>query len=211
MFWLEIRIWDTVPQDIIEEPIITQEHDRKMEFIPTGIPDVVLIKPRVFEDPRGFFLETYREDRFIEAGIRQTFVQENHSASQKGVLRGLHYQIRQAQGKLVRAIAGKIFDVAVDIRRSSPTFGQWMGLVLSSENKYQLWIPPGFAHGFYVLSESAEVTYKVTDYYAPEWERSILWNDPRIGIEWHIPDGEAPTLSQKDINARTLAEAETFE
>lgn len=182
-----------------------------MEFIPTGIPDVVLIKPRVFEDPRGFFLETYREDRFIEAGIRQKFVQENHSASQKGVLRGLHYQIRQAQGKLVRAIAGKIFDVAVDIRRSSPTFGQWMGLVLSSENKYQLWIPPGFAHGFYVLSEIAEVTYKVTDYYAPEWERSILWNDPRIGIEWHIPDGEAPTLSQKDINARPLAETETFE
>lgn len=182
-----------------------------MEFIPTGIPDVVLIKPRIFEDPRGFFLETYREDQFIEAGIRQTFVQENHSASQKGVLRGLHYQIRQAQGKLVRAIAGKIFDVAVDIRRSSPTFGQWMGLVLSSENKYQLWIPPGFAHGFHVLSESAEVTYKVTDYYAPEWERSILWNDPRIGIEWHIPDGEVPTLSQKDINARLLAEAETFE
>lgn len=182
-----------------------------MEFEPTKIPGVVLIHPKVFEDSRGFFLETYRENAFSEAGIRQPFVQENHSASQKGVLRGLHYQIRQAQGKLVRAIAGEIFDVAVDIRRSSPTFGQWVGTILSAENKLQMWIPAGFAHGFYVLSERAEVVYKVTDYYAPEWDRSILWNDPQIGIEWHLADGMPPSLSQKDINAKPLAEAEIFD
>lgn len=182
-----------------------------MEFIPTRIPDVVLIKPKVFEDARGFFLETYREDQFIEAGIAQKFVQENHSASQKGVLRGLHYQIRQAQGKLVRVIAGEVFDVAVDIRRSSPTFGQWVGTILSAENKFQMWIPAGFAHGFYVLGGWAEVTYKVTDYYAPEWDRSILWNDPQIGIEWRLADGMPPSLSRKDSNAKPLAEAELFE
>jgi dTDP-4-dehydrorhamnose 3,5-epimerase len=182
-----------------------------MEFIPTEIPDVVLIKPKVFEDSRGFFLETYREDKFAQAEIDHKFVQENHSASQKGVLRGLHYQIRQAQGKLVRVIAGEIFDVAVDIRRSSPTFGQWVGTVLSSDNKLQLWIPPGFAHGFHVRSEIAEVTYKVTDYYAPEWDRSILWNDPQIGIEWRLPAGSRPALSEKDINAKPLAEAELFD
>ncbi len=182
-----------------------------MEFFSTKIPDVVLIKPRVFDDPRGFFLETYRSDRFAEGGIHAQFVQENHSASQQGVLRGLHYQIRQAQGKLVRVISGEIFDVAVDIRRNSPTFGQWIGIILSAENKHQLWIPPGFAHGFYVLSKSAEVVYKVTDYYAPEWDRSMLWNDPRIGVEWPLIEGASPVLSQKDINGRPMAEAELFE
>ncbi len=182
-----------------------------MEFVPTKIPEVILIKPKVFEDPRGFFLETFREDAFAKAGIQEKFVQENHSASQKGVLRGLHYQIRNAQGKLVRVIAGDIYDVAVDIRRSSPTFGQWVGIILSAENKYQLWIPAGFAHGFYVLSERAEVTYKVTDYYAPEWDRSLLWNDPKIGVDWSLGDGVVPVLSPKDANAKTLAEAELFD
>jgi dTDP-4-dehydrorhamnose 3,5-epimerase len=182
-----------------------------MEFAPTKIPDVLLIKPKVFEDPRGFFLESYREDRFIEAGINRKFVQENHSESHRGVLRGLHYQIRQAQGKLVRVVSGEIFDVAVDIRRSSPAFGRWVGIVLSAENRYQLWIPPGFAHGFYVLSERAEVIYKVTDYYAPEWDRSLLWNDPQIGIEWPIPAGVTPSLSNKDINGKHLIHADLFE
>jgi dTDP-4-dehydrorhamnose 3,5-epimerase len=182
-----------------------------MEFVATKIPDVLVIKPKVLEDPRGFFLETYREDKFSEAGINQKFVQENHSASQQGVLRGLHYQIQQAQGKLVRAISGEIFDVAVDIRRSSPTFCQWVGIILSAQNKYQLWVPPGFAHGFYVLSGSAEVTYKVTDYYAPEWDRSIQWNDPQIGIEWPLLDGIPLSLSNKDVNGKSLADAELFE
>lgn len=182
-----------------------------MEFVPEKIPDVLILKPKVFEDPRGFFLETYREVEFSEAGIGQKFVQENHSASQKGVLRGLHYQIRQPQGKLIRAIAGEIFDVAVDIRRSSPTFGQWVGIILSAENKLQLWIPPGFAHGFYVLSENAEVTYKVTDYYAPEWDRSILWNDPQLAIDWPLLNGLSPSLSNKDINGKPLADAELFD
>jgi dTDP-4-dehydrorhamnose 3,5-epimerase len=182
-----------------------------MEFVPTTLPDVVLIKPKVFDDPRGFFMETYREDRFIANGISQQFVQENHSASGKGVLRGLHYQIRQTQGKLVRVISGEIFDVAVDIRRSSPTFGKWVGIILSAENKHQLWVPGGFAHGFYVLSESAEVVYKVTDYYAPEWERSILWNDPQIDIDWQLAKDMPPVLSQKDLNGKPLVEAELFE
>jgi len=182
-----------------------------MDFSPTKIPDVLIIKPKVFEDPRGFFMETYREDRFIAGGITPKFVQENHSTSQRGVLRGLHYQIRQAQGKLMRAIVGEIFDVAVDIRRSSPTFGRWVGVTLSAENKLQLWIPPGFAHGFYVLSERAEVTYKVTDYYASEWDRSILWNDPQIGVEWPLLEGVETSLSNKDINAKPLTEAELFE
>jgi dTDP-4-dehydrorhamnose 3,5-epimerase len=181
-----------------------------MEFVPTQIPDVVLIKPKVYEDPRGFFMETYREDRFAAGGIPRHFVQENHSQSQRGVLRGLHYQVRQAQGKLVRVIAGEIFDVAVDIRRRSPTFGKWVGLVLSAENRQQLWIPEGFAHGFYVLSASAEVVYKVTDYYAPEWERSILWNDLRIGIDWQLA-GIDPILSKKDMDGKLLADAEIFD
>lgn len=181
-----------------------------MEFVPTTLSDVVLIKPKVFDDPRGFFMETYREDRFTANGISHQFVQENHSASSRGVLRGLHYQLRQTQGKLVRAIAGEIYDVAVDIRRSSPTFGKWVGIILSAENKHQLWVPAGFAHGFYVLSERAEVVYKVTDYYAPEWERSILWNDPEIGVEWAL-NGIDPILSQKDVAGKPLADAEIFD
>lgn len=181
-----------------------------MEFVPTALSDVVLIKPKVFDDPRGFFMETYREDRFTVNGISQQFVQENHSASGRGVLRGLHYQIRQTQGKLVRVISGEIFDVAVDIRRSSSTFGQWVGIILSAENKHQLWVPGGFAHGFYVLSERAEVVYKVTDYYAPEWERSILWNDPKIGVKWPL-NGIEPVLSQKDVAGTSLADAEIFD
>ena len=181
-----------------------------MEFIPTKIPDVIVVRSKVFEDPRGFFLETYRDNEFVSAGIDQKFVQENHSASQKGVLRGLHYQIRQTQGKLVRAIVGEIFDAVVDIRRSSPTFGQWVGVILSAENKHQLWVPPGFAHGFYVLSDRAEITYKVTDYYAPEWDRSLLWNDPHIGVDWPLID-ESPILSNKDINGKAFVDAEMFD
>ena len=182
-----------------------------MEFIPTRIPEIILVKPKIYEDPRGYFMEVYREDRFSIEGISRNFVQENQSRSQKGVLRGLHYQIRQAQGKLVRVLSGEIFDVAVDIRRSSPTFGQWIGAILSSENRHQLWIPEGFAHGFYVTSDSAEVAYKVTDYYAPEWERSILWNDPQIGVDWQLAKDAAPILSQKDLNGKPLADAELFE
>lgn len=182
-----------------------------MDFVPTTIPDILLIKPKVYADPRGYFMETYRVDRFSAGGIPHNFVQENQSLSQKGVLRGLHYQIRQAQGKLVRVIAGEIFDIAVDIRRSSPTFGKWVGIILSAENRYQLWIPTGFAHGFYVMSEYSEVVYKVTDYYAPEWERTILWNDPQIGIEWSLPGNFSPTLSKKDIEGKSLADAELFD
>lgn len=182
-----------------------------MKFTPTRFPDIILVQPRVFEDERGFFFETYREDRFSQSGIDTNFVQDNHSRSQKGVLRGLHYQIRQAQGKLVRAISGAIFDVAVDIRRSSPTFGQWFGVNLSGENKFQLWIPPGFAHGFYVLSEWAEVTYKTTNYYAPECERTILWNDPQIGIDWPLLGGLQPSISVKDADGNSLTNAELFE
>jgi dTDP-4-dehydrorhamnose 3,5-epimerase len=182
-----------------------------MKFIAQKIPDVVLIEPKIFEDSRGFFLETYRQQLFAEAGITARFIQDNHSCSQQGVLRGLHYQIRYPQGKLMRVIFGEIFDVAVDIRKSSPTFGQWVGVRLSAQNKNQLWIPPGFAHGFYVISESAEVTYKVDDQYAPEWERSVLWNDPEIGIEWPILNGTTPTMSQKDMVASPLKDADVFQ
>lgn len=180
-----------------------------MRFIPTTIPDVILIEPRVFADDRGFFLESYQKQRFAEAGIPFDFVQDNHSKSQQGVLRGLHYQIEQTQGKLVRVISGEIFDVAVDIRKSSPTFGKWVGEVLSAENKKLIWVPPGFAHGFYVTSPSAEVLYKATDYYAPQWERSIIWNDQAIQIEWHL-NGVEPILSNKDKAGTPLAEAEVF-
>ncbi len=182
-----------------------------MEFIPTAIKDILLIKPRVFGDERGFFLETYREDQYRAAGIACVFLQDNHSGSRQGTLRGLHYQIQQSQGKLVRVIAGEIFDVAVDIRRSSPTFGRWVGEILSAENKLQMWIPPGFAHGFYVLSAWTEVVYKATDYYAPQWERTLLWNDPDIGVEWPLLDGRPPILSDKDIKGCPLKEAEVFD
>lgn len=180
-----------------------------MNFVPSNLPNIIIIQPKVFEDERGFFLESYQKQRFAEAGISYEFVQDNHSLSRQGVLRGLHYQIRQPQGKLVRVISGEVFDVAVDIRRSSPTFGQWMGINLSAENKTMLWIPPGFAHGFYVLSEQAEVLYKATDYYAPQWERTILWNDPDMGIRW--PEGPAPIVSAKDAAGLPLAQAELFD
>ncbi len=182
-----------------------------MEFVPTNIPDIILLRPNLFGDDRGFFLETYRFDHFLKAGITASFVQDNHSGSEQGVLRGLHYQIRQAQGKLVRTISGEIYDVAVDIRRSSPTYGQWVGALLSAENKFQLWVPPGFAHGFYVVSKWAEVIYKVTDYYAPEWERSLLWNDPALGIDWPLVNSQPPLLAPKDIQGKTLSEAELFD
>lgn len=181
-----------------------------MEFIPTAIPDVVLIVPRVFGDDRGFFLETYRQDVFEAACGQVNFVQDNHSGSRQGTLRGLHYQLRQAQGKLVRAVAGEIFDVAVDIRQGSPTFGRWVGARLSAENKHQLWVPAGFAHGFYVLSAWAEVFYKASSYYAPEWERGIRWDDPVIGIAWPLAEGGTPLLSEKDQRNPYLAEAETY-
>ena len=156
-------------------------------------------------------METYRADQFVAAGIQARFVQDNHSGSQQGVLRGLHYQIKQPQGKLIRALAGEIFDVAVDIRVSSPTFGQWVGYVLSAINKQQLWVPEGFAHGFYVMSEWAEVAYKATNYYAPLYERSILWDDPQLGIEWPIIPGTKPVLSSKDLAGKSFAEAEYFD
>jgi dTDP-4-dehydrorhamnose 3,5-epimerase len=181
-----------------------------MQFTPLEIQDVVLITPRVFEDERGFFLETFREDRFVAAGITAKFVQDNHSASSRGVLRGLHYQIQQAQGKLLRCVAGEIFDVAVDLRRSSPTFGRWVAVTLSAENKQMLWVPPGFAHGFYVMSERAELLYKASDYYAPQHERSLLWNDPALGIPWPLVNGQPPILSKKDAEGTPLSQAETY-
>jgi dTDP-4-dehydrorhamnose 3,5-epimerase len=181
-----------------------------MRFIPTAIPGVILIEPKVFADERGFFLESYQKQCFVEAGIPFDFVQDNHSRSQQGVLRGLHYQIQQTQGKLVRVIAGEIFDVAVDIRKSSPTFGKWVGEFLSAESKKLLWVPPGFAHGFYVTSPETEVLYKATDYYAPQWERSIMWNDPALNIEWPLINGVKPSLSSKDQAGTPLSEAEIF-
>jgi dTDP-4-dehydrorhamnose 3,5-epimerase len=182
-----------------------------MEFHPTPIPGLIQIQPKVFGDQRGFFMESYQEKDFIKAGIDAHFVQDNHSGSAQGILRGLHYQIQQTQGKLVRVVVGRIFDVAVDLRKMSPFFGQWFGLVLSAENKTQLWVPPGFAHGFYVLSQAAEVLYKATEYYAPEWERSLLWNDPELNICWPLVDGQPPILSVKDAQASLLKTAEQFE
>ncbi len=182
-----------------------------MNFVPTEIPEVILIEPDVYGDQRGFFMETYQDVRYAEAGIDEKFVQDNHSGSSQGILRGLHYQIKHPQGKLVRASVGALFDVAVDIRRSSPTFGHWVGFVLSAENKRQLWVPPGFAHGFYVLSEWAEFLYKVTDYYAPEWDRSLRWDDPDLGIEWPLLDGRPPVLSEKDQKAPYLSSADLFD
>ena len=180
-----------------------------MKATPLSIPDVVLFEPTVFGDDRGFFFESFNQAKFEAAIGRQVnFVQDNHSRSVKNVLRGLHYQIQQPQGKLVRVVQGEVFDVAVDIRKSSPTFGQWAGAVLSAENKRQLWVPEGFAHGFVVTSDSAEFLYKTTDYWAPEFERSIAWNDVAIGIQWPI-QGE-PALSTKDQQAKLLAQAEHF-
>lgn len=180
-----------------------------MIVIPTEILDVLIIEPKVFEDDRGFFLESFNQSKFSEKiGLNVSFVQDNHSRSVRNVLRGLHYQIQQPQGKLVRAVVGEILDVAVDIRRSSPTFGQWVSCSLSAENKRQLWIPPGMAHGFLVVSEVAEVVYKSTDYYAPQYERSILWNDPDLAIAWNFE--QPPILSVKDKEAVSLKNAEVY-
>lgn len=181
-----------------------------MKATPTSLPEVLLIEPQVFGDARGFFLESWNEDRFNAAvGHEVHFVQDNHSRSSRGVLRGLHYQLQQAQGKLVRVVRGSVFDVAVDIRKSSATFGQWVGVELSEDNHRQLWVPPGFAHGFVVTSDSADFLYKTTDYYAPQYERCIAWNDPALAVQW--PDvGEPPRLSAKDALGVPLAQAEVF-
>jgi dTDP-4-dehydrorhamnose 3,5-epimerase len=181
-----------------------------MKTTPTAIPDLLTLEPRVFGDDRGFFFESFNARRFAElTGSETTFVQDNHSRSAQGVLRGLHYQIRQPQGKLVRVVAGEVWDVAVDIRRRSPTLGQWQGVHLSAENKRQFWIPAGFAHGFVVLSDYAEFLYKTTDYYAPEHERCIAWNDPELAIDWRY-DGD-PVLSEKDRAGAAFRDAELFD
>jgi len=180
-----------------------------MNVIRTELPDVLVLEPKVFGDERGFFFESFNRRAFEEAtGLRTDFVQDNHSRSRRGVLRGLHYQIRQPQGKLVRVVMGEVFDVAVDLRRSSPTFGRWTGIHLSAENKRMLWVPAGFAHGFLVLSESADFLYKTTDYYAPEHERCVIWNDPDIGIRWPL-EGQ-PTLAPKDQAGVRLKQAEVL-
>ncbi len=184
-----------------------------MKLIPTAIPDVILCEPTVHGDHRGFFMETWRESSFADIAPGLRFVQDNHSKSGKGILRGLHYQLQQPQGKLVRVIAGEILDVAVDMRRHSPTFGRWVGARLSADNHRQLWVPPGFAHGFLVTSDNAEMVYKCTDYYAPQDEHSLLWNDPALGIDWPLAElGIAePVLSAKDRDGRPFAEAAYYE
>lgn len=179
-----------------------------MNIIPTAIPDLLIIEPKVFGDSRGFFLESYNQKAFEQAGITASFVQDNHSLSAKNVLRGLHYQIKQSQAKLVRVVSGCVFDVAVDLRQSSPTFGQWAGSELSAENHRQMWIPQGFAHGFLVLSETCDFLYKTTDYYAPEHERCIRWDDPDIGIRW--PENITPVLSGKDLQGVAFKDADVF-
>lgn len=182
-----------------------------MNFLRLAIPEVILVEPEIFGDNRGYFMETWQAARFAAAGIDTSFVQDNHSRSCRGTLRGLHYQLVRPQGKLVRVIAGEVFDVAVDLRRGSPTFGHWVGETLSAENKRQIWLPPGFAHGFYVKSEFAEFTYKCTDYYHPQFERSLLWNDPALAISWPVPSGSEPILSAKDRAGVPLQSAECYE
>ena len=182
-----------------------------MNVIETSLPGVLIIEPKVFGDERGFFMETWNAKTFAEKGLDLIFVQDNQSRSEKHSLRGLHYQIKQPQGKLVRVTAGRAFDVAVDLRRSSPTFGKWAGVELSAENKRMLWVPPGFAHGFLALEDGTDFLYKCTDFYAPEHERALLWNDPEIGIIWPLPTHAAPILSAKDSAGSRLAEAETYE
>lgn len=178
--------------------------------IQTALPEVLILEPKVFGDDRGFFFESFNERDFKQAtGLGVSFVQDNHSKSSKGVLRGLHYQIQHPQGKLVRVVQGSVFDVAVDLRRSSSNFGKWVGMELTADNKRQLWIPPGFAHGFLVMSESAEFLYKTTDYWYPEHERSLLWNDPEVGVDW--PSDHAPKLAAKDVAGKTLREADLFD
>jgi dTDP-4-dehydrorhamnose 3,5-epimerase len=181
-----------------------------MEFEPTEIPEVVLVRPKVFGDPRGYFFESWEERKFAAGGLDAKFVQDNHSRSARNILRGLHYQIQQPQGKLVRVVTGAVFDVAVDIRRSSPTFGRWVGATLSAENHHMLWVPPGFAHGFVVLSESADFLYRCTDFWAPQYERAIQWNDPDLKISWPLPPGASPVLSAKDAVAPRFRDAEYF-
>ncbi|HEV7660394.1 MAG TPA: dTDP-4-dehydrorhamnose 3,5-epimerase [Allosphingosinicella sp.] len=181
-----------------------------MTISPTALPDVKIIEPALFEDDRGFFMETWNARAFASSGIEASFVQDNHSRSAKGVLRGLHYQIGRPQGKLVRVVAGRAFDVAVDLRRSAPSFGSWAGIELSAENRRMLWVPPGFAHGFLALEVGTELLYKCTDYYAPELERTLLWSDPGIGIKWPLEEGGAAILSDKDLAGLTLQRAETF-
>ena len=180
-----------------------------MNVIQTALPGVLILEPKVFGDARGFFYESFNKKTLAPAGITAEFVQDNHSRSSQGVLRGLHYQIKQPQGKLVRVVAGEVFDVVVDIRKKSPTFGKWLGEHLSAENKRMLWVPPGFAHGFLVLSDYAEFLYKTTDYWAPEFERTIMWNDPDLGVAWPIQD--PPQLSAKDKQGKPFKEAEVFE
>lgn len=181
-----------------------------MNVISTDIPDVLIIEPQIFGDERGFFCESFNQQKFSdETGLAYQFVQDNHSRSKQNILRGLHYQIQQVQGKLIRVVIGEIYDVAVDIRRDSQTFGHWVGVTLSAANHRQLWVPPGFAHGFYVTSPSADVLYKTTDFYAPQHERSILWNDPDLAINWPLVDTK-PVLSAKDLQASPLATAEVF-
>ena len=183
-----------------------------MNVISTSISEVLVIEPKVFGDSRGFFFESFNHKNFNQAtGLDVKFVQDNHSRSVKGVLRGLHYQIRQPQGKLVRVVRGQVFDVAVDIRRSSPTFGQWVGVELTEDNYRQLWVPPGFAHGFYVLSDTADFLYKTTDYYFPDLERSLLWNDPAVAVSWPIQADVSPIISAKDKIAPKLTDAELFD
>jgi len=181
-----------------------------MKYFPTEIPEVVVLEPQVFGDERGFFMETFRSNEFNKVCSKREFVQENHSSSAQGILRGLHYQIQQPQGKLVRVVKGTVYDVAVDMRKSSPTFGKWVGVELSAENKRQLWVPDGFAHGFYVMSEYAEFVYKCTDYYAPKFERSLLWSDKSLKIDWPLAGGNMPTLSGKDADAPTFELADKF-
>jgi dTDP-4-dehydrorhamnose 3,5-epimerase len=181
-----------------------------MQFEPTAVPDVVLIRPRVFSDARGYFFESWEQRKFAAAGIDVKFVQDNHSRSVRHTLRGLHYQVQQTQGKLVRVTAGAVFDVAVDLRRSSATFGRSVGVTLSADNHEMLWVPPGFAHGFLVLSESVDFIYRVTDFWAPTYERAILWNDPDLKIAWPLPAGMQPLLSTKDATAARFRDAECF-
>jgi dTDP-4-dehydrorhamnose 3,5-epimerase len=181
-----------------------------MEFVATRLPGVVLVKPRLFGDERGYFCETWHEEKFVAAGIDARFVQDNHSHSVRHVLRGMHYQVGQPQGKLVRVVQGTVFDVVIDIRRSSAHFGQWFGAELSAENQRMLWVPPGFAHGYLALSDHADFLYKCTDYYAPRQERAIRWDDPQIGIDWPLPAGTAPLLSSKDASAPVFRSAEHY-
>lgn len=182
-----------------------------MKFIPTEIPDVIIVEPDVFGDHRGFFMESWHAEKFAEGGIDAQFVQDNHSRSNQGILRGLHYQIEQPQGKLVRVLSGEVFDVAVDLRRDSPTFGKWFSMTLNDIDNKMLWVSPGFAHGFYVVSEQADFFYKCTELYAPEHERAIRWDDPDLAIDWPIASGQEPVLAPKDAAAKSFKDAEVYE